>query len=86
MLETVWLHCDEPQQVGCLRGLKNCPMVCGSSYICSVKSKFLAVTSRFYGYDVTSCDITIPAILSDYIISQNGRHFVITDGIFQHFR
>jgi len=23
-LETVWLHCDEAQQVGCLRGLESC--------------------------------------------------------------
>ena len=26
-LETVWLHCDEAQQVGCLRGLEGCPLV-----------------------------------------------------------
>jgi len=26
-LETVWLHCDEAQQVGNLRGLEGCPMV-----------------------------------------------------------
>jgi len=27
VLETVWLHCDEAQQVGCLRGLEGCPLV-----------------------------------------------------------
>jgi len=29
--------------------------------------------------DITSCDITILAILSDSIFSYNGFHFVITD-------
>jgi len=47
---------------------------------------FLAVTSRFDGGDITSCDITIPTILSDYIFSDNdchkARHFLITVGIF----
>ena len=27
MLEAVWPHCDEAQQVVCLRGLKGCPLV-----------------------------------------------------------
>jgi len=27
VLETVWPHCDEAQQVGCLRGLEGCPLV-----------------------------------------------------------
>jgi len=27
VLETVRLHCDEAQQVGCLRGLEGCPLV-----------------------------------------------------------
>jgi len=27
VLETVWFHCDEAQQVGCLRGLEDCPLV-----------------------------------------------------------
>jgi len=27
VLEIVWLHCDEAQQVGCLRGLEGCPLV-----------------------------------------------------------
>jgi len=27
MLDTVWLHCDEAQLVGCLRGLESCPLV-----------------------------------------------------------
>ena len=27
VLETVWLHCDEAQQVGCLRELEGCPLV-----------------------------------------------------------
>jgi len=27
VLETVWLHCDEAQQIGCLRGLEGCPLV-----------------------------------------------------------
>jgi len=27
VLETVWLCCDEAQQVGCLRGLEGCPLV-----------------------------------------------------------
>ena len=27
VLEAVWLHCDEAQQVGCLRGLEGCPLV-----------------------------------------------------------
>jgi len=26
-LETVWPHCDEAQQIGCLRGLEGCPLV-----------------------------------------------------------
>jgi len=26
-LETVWLQCDEAQQVGCLRVLVGCPLV-----------------------------------------------------------
>jgi len=26
VLETVWLHCDEAQQVECLRGLEGCPL------------------------------------------------------------
>jgi len=25
--ETVWLHCDEAQKVGCLRGLEGFPLV-----------------------------------------------------------
>ena len=27
VLQTVWLHCDETQQVECLRGLEGCPLV-----------------------------------------------------------
>ena len=27
VLKTMWLHCDEAQQVGCLRGLEGCPQV-----------------------------------------------------------
>jgi len=27
ILEIVWLHCDEAEQVGCLRGLEGCPLV-----------------------------------------------------------
>jgi len=27
VLEIVWLHCDDAQQVGCLRGLEGCPLV-----------------------------------------------------------
>ena len=27
LLETVWLYCDEAQQVGCLWGLEGCPLV-----------------------------------------------------------
>ena len=27
VLETVWLHCDEARQVGCLRWLEGCPLV-----------------------------------------------------------
>ena len=27
VLETVWIHCDEAQQVRCLRGLEGCPLV-----------------------------------------------------------
>jgi len=27
VLETVWLHCDEAQQVECQRGWKGCPLV-----------------------------------------------------------
>jgi len=30
VLQTVWLHCDEAQQVRCLRGLEGCPLVWGA--------------------------------------------------------
>jgi len=36
VLEIVWLFCDGAQQVGCLRGLKGCPLV----YDADIQSQF----------------------------------------------
>jgi len=33
VLKTVWLHCDEAQQVGCLRGLEDCLLVWDASIL-----------------------------------------------------
>ena len=49
-LETVWLHCDEAQQVGCLRGLEGCPLV----YDAGIQSQFARRRwwrDRWGGYD-----------------------------------
>jgi len=36
VVATVWLHCDEAQQVGCLRGLEGCPLL----WDASIQSQF----------------------------------------------
>jgi len=44
-LEIVWLHCDEAQQVGCLRGLEGCTAGVGRRHPVTIRKASLMAGS-----------------------------------------